>query len=65
MGFEQVWLKDAACHTMVEATWVKSIFSLNPMSVVEEILRTYQDKLHEWSRGSFGNITRNIIDKKR
>ena len=63
--FEQVWLKDAACHTMVEATWVKSIFSPNPMSVVEEILRTYQDKLHEWSRGSFGNITRNIIDKKR
>lgn len=65
MGFEQVWLKDAACHTTVEATWVKSIFSPNPMSVVEENLRTYQDKLHEWSRGSFGNITRNIIDKKR
>ena len=63
--FEQVWLKDAACHTTMEAAWVNSIFSPNPMSVVKANLRTCQDKLREWSKGSFGNITHNIIDKKR
>ena len=60
-----MWLKEADCHTTVEAAWVNSIFSPNPMSVVEANLRTFQDKLREWSSGSFGNITRNIIDKKR
>lgn len=60
-----MWLKEAECHTTVEAAWVNSIFSPNPMSVVEANLRTFQDKLREWSRGSFGNITRNIVDKKR
>lgn len=40
-------------------------FSPNPMSVVEENLRNYRDKLCEWSRVSFGNITRKVIDKKR
>ena len=60
-----MWLKDAACHTTMEAAWVNSIFSPNPMSVVKANLRTCQDKLCEWSKGSFGNITHNIIDKKR
>ena len=63
--FEQVWLKETTCHTTVEAAWVNSIFSLNPMNVVEANLRTCQDKLREWSRGSFGNITCNIVDKKK
>ena len=63
--FKQVWLKEADCHTTVEAAWVNSIFSPNPMSVVEANLRNYQDKLREWSRGSFRDITCNIMDKKR
>ena len=60
-----MWLKETTCHTTMEATWVNSIFSPNPMSVVEANLRTCQDKLREWSRGSFGNITRNIVEKKK
>lgn len=40
-------------------------FSPNPMSVVEKNLRNYRDKLCEWSRVSFGNITRKVIDKKK
>ena len=58
--FEQVWLKEDACHTTVESAWTPSLFSLSPMSVVESNLMTCQT-----SKESFCNITRAVRDKKK
>ena len=45
--------------------WENSSFSSNPMSVVEANVKHYQRKLKEWSKASFGNISRALAEKKQ
>ena len=63
--FEQVWLNDEACRTTVEAAWESPFFSSNLMLVVEANVNNYQWYLKEWSRVSFGNISRTLAEKKK
>ena len=63
--FKQVWLNDESCRTTVEAAWESPFFSSNPMSVVEANMNNYQRYLKEWSRVSFGNISRALAEKKK
>lgn len=62
--FEQVWLKDEMCHSAVESTWSPAIFSPFPMTVIEGNTVQCQSKLRLWSKTSFGNINRALIEKK-
>lgn len=62
--FEQVWLKDEMCHSTVESTWSPAIFSPFPMIVIEGNMVQCQSKLRLWSKTSFGNINRALIEKK-
>ena len=63
--FKQVWLNDESCRTTVEVAWESPFFSSNPMSVVEANMNNYQRYLKEWSRVSFGNISRALAEKKK
>ena len=63
--FQQVWLKEDACHTTIESAWTPSLFSLSPMLVVESNLMNCQTKLRRWSKESFCNITWAVRDKKK
>ena len=63
--FEQVWLNDEACRSTVEATWESLFFSSNPMSVVEANVKNCQRHLKKWSKASFGNISRALVEKKK
>ena len=47
------------------AAWESSFFSSNPMSVVEANVKHCQRKLEEWSKASFGNISRALAEKKQ
>ena len=40
------------------------LISSNPMSVVETNVKTYQRHLKKWSKESFGNISRALVEKK-
>jgi len=48
----------------VAAAWDNSFFSSNPMFVVEANVKHWQTKLKEWSKASFGNISRALTEKK-
>ena len=50
---------------MVEAAWESPFFSSNPMSVVKANVNNCQRNLKEWSRVSFGNISRALVEKKK
>lgn len=63
--FEQVWLKEESCHTIVAAAWVNPIFSSSLMSMIEANVKNCQTKLQQWSKESFGNITRGLIEKRQ
>ena len=63
--FEQVWLKEDECRAVVESAWQESLSSTSPMGVVETNLETCQARLRSWSKNSFGNITRDLIHKRK
>lgn len=62
---EKVWLKEESCHTTVAAAWVNSTSSSNPMFVVEANVKHCQTKLRQWSKASFGNMSRALAEKKQ
>ena len=63
--FEQVWLKEDECRAVVESAWQESLSSTSPMGVIETNLETCQARLRSWSKDSFGNITRDLIHKRK
>ena len=63
--FEQVWLKEDECRAVVESAWQESLSSTSPMGVVETNLKTCQARLRSWSKNSFGNITQDLIHKRK
>ena len=63
--FEQVWLNEESCHTTMATAWENSSFSSNPMFVVKANAKHCQRKLKEWSKASFGNISRALVKKKQ
>ena len=49
----------------MEAAWESPFFSSNLMAVVEANVNNFQRCLKEWSRVSFGNISRALAEKKK
>ena len=62
--FEQVWLDDDGCHETVHTAWRKNFGSF-PMTNVVGKINKCQSSLQCWSKQNFGNITRQIAEKKR
>ena len=63
-SFEQVWLERESCHAMVRLAWRSENVEVS-MAMVEENLQQCQIKLKWWSRVAFGNIVRQLIDKRQ
>ena len=62
--FEQVWLEDKGCHEIVHSAW-RSDYGTSPMDKVASKIRKCQSSLKWWRKKSFGNVTRQLIEKKR
>ena len=62
--FEQMWLEDEGCHDTVASAWRDGEGS-SPMSRVLAKVGKCQTNLKWWSKRYFGNITWEIVDKKR
>ena len=59
-----MWLEDEGCGEVVDLVW-RRIYPGNPMAQVEGKIKGCQAKLRQWSRTSFGNITRSLQEKKQ
>ena len=62
--FEQVWLDDRGCHETVHMTWNQN-FGTFPMTNVAGKINNCQSSLEWWSKQNFGNITRQLVEKKK
>ena len=62
--FEQVWLEKEGCHAMIRAAWRNGNMETS-MALVEDNLKQCQIKLQWWCKVSFGNIVRNLVDKRK
>ncbi|KAL4625859.1 hypothetical protein ACB092_05G055500 [Castanea dentata] len=59
--FEQVWLQEEDCHEAINLTWTSTHSDPSPM-VRTENSQSCQASLKLWSKNSFGNITRQLIE---
>ena len=57
-------LEDERCGEVVDLAW-RRVYPSNPMAQVEGKIKVCQAKLKQWSRTSFGNITRALKEKKQ
>ncbi|XP_030958925.1 uncharacterized protein LOC115980855 [Quercus lobata] len=62
--FEQVWLEDKGCHEIVHSAW-RSDYGTSPMDKVVGKIRKCQSSLKWWRKKSFGNVTHQLIEKKK
>ena len=62
--FEQVWLDDRGCHVTVHTAWNQN-FGTFPMTNVAGKINNCQSSLEWWSKQNFGNITRQLVEKKK
>ena len=62
--FEQVWLDDRGCHETVHTAWNQN-FGTFPMTNVAGKINNCQSSLERWSKQNFGNITRQLVEKKK
>ena len=62
--FEQVWLDDRGCHVTVHTTRNQN-FGNFPMTNVAGKVNNCQSSLEWWSKQNFGNITRQLVEKKK
>ena len=58
--FEQVWLQDEGCHATVEEVWVSTKGYMSLLVSVKTKLERVQKGLKNWSKNSFGNITKQL-----
>lgn len=61
--FDQVWIQEDGCHDTVKSAWQID----HPGSYMEKVIAKvahYQTQLKFWSKHSFGNITRSLVEKR-
>ncbi|XP_075645079.1 uncharacterized protein LOC142616076 [Castanea sativa] len=63
--FEQVWLQEEGCHEAVNLAWTSTHSDPSPMVRVTENLQSCQVSLKLWSKNSFGNITRQLVEVRK
>ena len=59
-----MWLEDARCSDGIDLAWRRNFLG-NPIAQVEGKIKECQVKLKQWSRVSFGSITRTLKEKKQ
>jgi hypothetical protein len=57
--FEEFWSKDSTCATIIEAAWLKSVFT-TPTKRLPKKLKNTKLALLEWNSKHFGNIQKQI-----
>ena len=62
--FEQVWLDNEGYHDTVHTAWRQNFGSF-PMTNVARTINKCQSSLQCWGKQNFGNITRQIVEKKK
>lgn len=62
--FEQIWLEDGGCHEVVHTAWSNN-FGTSPMTNIAGKINKCQTSLQRWSKQNFGNITRQLVEKKK
>ena len=62
--FEQVWLEDEGCHEIAHLAW-RSDGGTSLMDKVTGKIKRCQSSFKWWSKKSFGNVTRQLIEKKK
>ena len=63
-GFEHIWLEEEGCHASVESVWNQVVLG-DPMKKVETKISKCQANLKWWSSKSFGNVTKQLKEKKK
>ena len=58
-----MWIEEEGCHESVEAAW-RELAHGSPMEQVEWKLKSCQVNLKWWSKNSFGNVTKQLREKK-
>ena len=61
--FKHIWLKEEGYHASVEAAWNQAILG-DSMKKVEIKIDKFQANLKWWSRTAFGNMTKQLKEKK-
>ena len=61
--FEQMWINEEGCQDSVESAWRQPVCG-NFMEQVECKLKKCQLNLIWWSRDAFGNVTKQLKEKK-
>ena len=61
--FEHIWLEEEGCHALVESAWNQAVLG-DPMKKVETKISKCQANLKWWSSKSFGNVTKQLKEKK-
>lgn len=62
--FEHMWLGEEGCHASVESAWNQAVLG-DPMKRVETKITKCQANLKWWSSKSFGNVTKQLKEKKQ
>uniref|UniRef100_A0A2N9HDU2 Reverse transcriptase domain-containing protein n=1 Tax=Fagus sylvatica TaxID=28930 RepID=A0A2N9HDU2_FAGSY len=62
--FKEVWTSDEGCENTIQAAWGSAIPG-SAMFKVAEKLKTCKKHLGDWSRRSFGSVTRQLREKKQ
>ena len=58
-----MWLEDEGCHEIVHSAW-RNNYGTSPMTNVVGNISKCQTSLKWCSKKSFGNITRQLMEKK-
>ena len=62
--FEEIWLKDKVCEATVQSTWAPMTIGMAMFRVASKI-KACKIRLGDWSRRSFGSVSRKLAEKKR
>ena len=62
--FEQIWLENRGCHNTVLEVWDRAVLS-SPMAAMVSKLEACQDKLIQWSKHSFCNVSVELKEKRK
>ena len=62
--FEQIWLENRGYHDTVLEVWDRAVSS-SPMATMVSKLEACQDKLIQWSKHSFCNVSVELKEKQK
>ena len=62
--FKQIWLENKGCHDTVLEVWDRAV-SISPMAAMVSKLEACQDKLIQWSKHSFCNVSVELKEKQK